>query len=140
LHNAKEAVVTRKDDALDLERRLNDKEFSSEDRDRFIVEKLVDYIHELRPLLQKAEREEEFLSEEVKAEDGDISIETIISTRGRTSQSGSTDGESYLNYRSSMRAWDICNGYFEDVAGAVFEKESARPEDNPVDPAGRFNE
>jgi len=137
LHNAKEAVITRKDNALDLERRKTEKQFSSGDRDRFIVEKVVDYIHELRPLLKKAGREEDFLSEEISsAGTSTVTIDDVIDSRGRIEQESETE---YLNYRASMAAWDICNQYFEDVAGVVFEQDSADPEQNPVDPAGRFN-
>jgi hypothetical protein len=137
LHTAKEAVITRKDNALDLERRKNDKQFPPQTRDRFVVEKVVDYIHELRPLLKKVGREDEFCSEIVTFGGGEVSIGEIIERRGRAPDQSETE---YLPYEASMAAWDICNEYFEDVAGAVFEQESASPDQNPVDPAGRFNE
>jgi len=138
LHTAKEAVITRKDNALDLERRKTDKEFSSADRDRFIVEKVVDYIHELRPLLKKQERAEEFLEETVTTDGGqEVTIQEVIDRRGRLTDGTEAD---YLGYRASMAVWDICNQHFEQVAGVVFEQESAGREQNPVDPAGRFND
>lgn len=131
LHEAKEAVKQRKDDALELER-LN-REFTRGMRDRFIVEKVVDYIHELRPLLRKIDREEDFLSEEVAiVDDETVTVQDIISTRGELENG-------YLPYAASMDAWDICNDYFENIAGAEFEGE-VDPGQNPVDPAGRFHE
>lgn len=137
LHNAKEAVITRKDNALDLERRKTDKQFSTDDRDRFIVEKVVDYVHELRPLLRKADREEDFLDEDIEAGDVDsVTIADVMDDRGRVGDGGD---RRYLDYRASMAAWDICNQYFEEVAGVVFEQESTEPDHNPVDPAGRFD-
>lgn len=125
LHSAKEAVKDRKDDALDLERRS--RKFTAEDRDRFVVEKLVDYIHELRPLLSKGGRAEQFLDEEVRLRDGEtISLEEVLADRGAIIDDR-RDGESgereYLPYEASMAAWDVCNQYFEDVAGAVFEND-----------------
>lgn len=142
LHDAREAVKTRKDEALSLERR--NKKFSSEDRNRFIAEKLVDYIHELRPLLKKTAREDDFLNEEIDTVNSTrVTIELILENRGfvpETDDRHSSDGGRYIPYEASMAAWDVCNDYFEDVAGAVFEEDSASPSHNPVDPAGRFDE
>jgi len=145
LHNAKEAVKHRKDDVLELER-VN-RTFTAGQRDRFIAEKLVDYIHELRPLLKKIDREEEFLSEEVGTVNSTtVTIQSIIETRGYVSggdsgrYSDNTNPGECILYQASMAAWDICNDYFEDVAGAVFEESSPDPGANPVDPSGRFNQ
>jgi hypothetical protein len=133
LHDAKEAVKERKDNVLSIEQ--SNRQFNPRDRDRFVVEKLVDYIHELRPLLKKIGREEQFLDEAVETPVQDaVTIQSIINSRGYM---GDEDG--YLSYQASMAAWDVCNGYFEDVAGAVFEERSPEPEANPVDPAGRFD-
>jgi len=145
LHNAKEAVKRRKDDALELER-VN-RTFTADQRDRFIAEKLVDYIHELRPLLKKIDREEDFLAEEVGTVNSTtVTIQSIIDSRGYVSSgdtsrySDNTESGGYIPYEATMAAWDICNDYFEDVAGAVFEESSPDPGANPVDPAGRFNQ
>ena len=145
LHDAKEAVKTRKDESLQLER-IN-RSFTASQRDRFIAEKLVDYIHELRPLLRKAGREEGFLHERVgTVNEIDVTIESIIDNRGYipnddpNTQTDNSDSGTYIPYEMSMAAWNICNDYFEDLAGAVFEPSSPGPEGNPVDPAGRFNE
>lgn len=132
LHDAKEAVKRRKDNTLELQR-LN-RDFPAQQRDRLVAEKLVDYIHELRPLLRKTEREKDFLAEEVDGSNGEsVTIQSIMESRGYVSGN-------YISYSVSMAAWDICNSYFEDVAGVVFERNSPDPSNNLVDPAGRFNE
>jgi hypothetical protein len=147
LHNAKEHVKTRKDTLLHREQQQRGRAWTADKRDRFIAEALVDYIHELRPLLKKNDQEDEFLSEEVGAVNSTmVTIETIVDGRGYIPKNGSAnrygigeDSGMYLPYQYSMVAWDICNDYFEDVAGVVFEQQT-EPGENPVDPAGRFNE
>jgi len=146
LHNAKETVKTRKDTLLHKEQQKG-RVWTADKRDRFIAEALVDYIHELRPLLKKNEQEDDFLSEEVGVVNNTtVTIGTIVDGRGYIAKNGSAnrygigdDSGKYLPYQYSMVAWDICNDYFEDVAGVVFEQQT-EPGENPVDPAGRFNE
>lgn len=141
--DAKEAVVERKDDAVELFR--ENKRFSRADRDRFVVEKLVDYIHELLPLLDEADLKDEFLSEDVgRLDDEPVTIEDIVDGRGYISDNArpwqrDADGR-YIPYQLSMDARHICDRYYKQVAGVTFEQNSTRPEDNPVDPAGRFND
>jgi len=118
LHSAKEAVTEMKDRALDRE--ATDRTFSAQRRDRFVAEKLTDYILELSSLLSRVDRDDEFLQRTVSYDGRDLTLQEIIDRRGRVVD----DGDDPIPYYISMQAWDICNRYFEQVAGAVFESGS----------------
>lgn len=135
LHDAKEAVKETKNAAVSNE--VIEEQIYPDQRDHIVAERVTDYIHELRPVLaEKSETAaEEFLSETVEFDGEAVTLQEIMLSRGRVGDDGA-----HLPYYASMQAWDICNGYFERIAGAVFEPGSAEPETNLVDPSGRFEE
>jgi len=139
LRDAKSDVKEMKDRAIMLAEDQSNESFWEEDRDRMVADKLVDYIHELRPSLSHGEdsHEKEFLSSSVSLEDGgEITIEEIATSRGRVDPD--SEDWRHLTYQEAMRAWDVCNDYLEKMAGVRFEN-GAGPDANPVDPASRLD-
>lgn len=139
LYDTREYVVTVKDQTMEW---VDDQDpngfrwFTERHQNRHVAEALVDHLAELRPVLKKAGREEEFLNEEIGTVAGEtLSIGDILRNRG---QVDTEDGRAYIPWRMSMDAYQETADYFEDVAGAIVEKGSDINA-NPVDPGGRFD-
>jgi len=131
LHDARERVIDIKNRALNIQQM--ERAFSAEKRDRYITERVVDYVHELRPLLEKQGTEDVFLSEEIGSVDGEsITMDRFAERRGRISTG---EGTRAIPYEASMEAWHICNSYFERVAGPEFE-DGSLPSDSGFDTTG----
>lgn len=118
LHDARERVRERKSKALSLEMRRRD--FSAQRRDRLVAEAAVDYINELLPVVKRKGDAEDFGSKTVDlGRDGEVSVEEFAQSRGTTDD----DGRVPYPYQVSMEIWNICNTYFEQIAGAEFEQQ-----------------
>lgn len=119
LYDAREHVRDVKNRAHRLE--ITERSVSKQRRDRIIAEALVDYIAELRPILDRRGDDEAFLEEEVETKNGtSITLGDIRTQRG---QINTDSGGRFIAYQTSMRAWDVANTYFEEIAGATFETE-----------------
>lgn len=126
LHDARDRVREIKDEAFRLEK--TERTVSERDRDQFVAEALADYIAELRVVLARRggdedSGDEEFLNETVMTRRealAEISIDDIRQQRGHVSIE---ERRVPISYETAMRAWDICNSYFEEIAGATFETE-----------------
>lgn len=128
LHDAKQAVIDSKDRAVNAT--VIEESISKPQRDRIVAEKLIDYVRELRPVLDKRTSDtdhketdaESFLEEDVTELDGEtITLRMIVDQHG---QIQTENNEGWIPYQVSMMAWDCCNTYFEEIGGAVFETES----------------
>lgn len=134
LHDARERVREMKNQVLD--RQLEDpRGFNEQIARRNVAEMVADYVLELRPILAQDEfdREEDFLNEPVRAGDTETTLEEFV----RRNWFGDEEAPPL---RVSMDAWDTCNDYLTDISGPEFESATTTPEDNPVDPANRFND
>jgi len=127
LHDARERVKEMKNNVLDQEAN-NPRRTDQSLARRNVAETVVDYILELRPILAQPElqREEEFLAEEIETVDGEP-----ITFQDLTKRNWFDDGN-VPSLRTSMRAWDLCNDYLEEIAGAMFE-ENSLPSDGSFD-------
>jgi hypothetical protein len=111
LHDARDRVVETKQTAVRIE--TLEREFTELQRDRLVHEDLLDYILELKAVLGREDQGrdiDEFLSETV----GDASVndvETLTTLLNKR-------GQDPPPYHISMQAWDICNSYLEELAGA----------------------
>lgn len=119
LHDAKDRVRELRDTTL--RREQFDRSFTKAQRDLFVAEAVTDYIDELEPLLDKIERADEFLEQEVATiNDETITLRDIQASRGTITIEDKTHR---IPYQASMDAWRECNRYFEQVAGVVFDEE-----------------
>lgn len=120
LHDARDRVVETKQTAVRIE--TLEREFTELQRDRLVHEDLLDYILELKAVLGREDQGrdiDEFLSETV----GDASVndvETLTTLLNKR-------GQDPPPYHISMQAWDICNSYLEELAGA--DLDTGLPED-----------
>jgi hypothetical protein len=126
LHDAKELVKQQKNTDLNKELQ-NPRKFNKQISRRNIAELLADYILELRPVLARLDREDEFLDEEVPNDDDDTIALNDIAYRPWYGEESTAP-----SIRTSMAAWDICNDYLEEIAGAMFESKGI-PLDNGFD-------
>lgn len=130
IHDAKERVLDVKSRAVQRAE-YSTTQFTDRQRDRLIAEAVVDYIAELEPVLQQNENWEAFASEPLYGQDVETTIEQFLQTRGTDPNEGYNP---YL-FSVSMKAWRVCNRYFEQVAGAEFEQGSL-PSETGFNPVG----
>lgn len=131
LYDAKERVRETKARALRMDI-LEDYSITETQRNRVIVEDLVDYIHELMSLLKdREEMLEKFRDESIDLDKHTaVTIDEIARTRGRKQNGARTPGVQLnrdgdpIDYRAAMEAWHVCNDYFEDLAGPDFKRSS----------------
>ena len=113
-----------------------DPHFYPEDRAEMIAHSISRYIAELQPMLRKAGKKEEFLQESVSIGELELTIEEISIRRGNvdlgTESSTRVDNkfgfteptepvEKYIPDEALLAIEQICNEYFEDLAGVVFD-------------------
>lgn len=120
LHDARDRVVETKQTAVRIE--TLEREFTELQRDRLVHEDLLDYILELKAVLGREDQGrdiDEFLSETV----GDASVDDVETLTTLLNKRGQDPPP----YHISMQAWDICNSYLEELAGA--DLDTGLPED-----------
>lgn len=124
LHDAKEFVREVKNRVI--ERETNDPRYDMNVGRRNLAEVVADYLLELRPVLRRNGLEEQFLDEEIDIGNGDpLTFRDFAQRPWYLDRDGNASFRNTTNdaptIRQSMRAWDICNDYLEEIAGAMFE-------------------
>jgi hypothetical protein len=132
LHDARDAVREVKDEAFRLERA--ERSIKPQDRDRFVAERIADYIAEVAVVVEQVGSEDldAFLETEVDShENNDREHVTLGEIRD---QRGLVGNRGVIHFATSMRAWSEVNRVFERIAGAQFESGSL-PSESGFNPA-----
>jgi hypothetical protein len=119
LHDARDAVREVKDEAFRLERA--ERSIKPQDRDRFVAERIADYVAEVAVVVEQVSTEDldQFLETTVAAdEENDREEVTLGEIRDRR---GLVGNRGVIHFATSMRAWSEVNRVFERIAGAEFE-------------------
>jgi hypothetical protein len=117
LHDARDRVTETQRNAVRIE--TIDRGLTATQRNRLVFVDLLNYIRELKAILgqDSPERHDEFMTEVVI--DGEGDGQTISGLLDRANDPPDT--------AVAMKAWEVCNEYLEEVAGA--EIDSGLPED-----------
>jgi hypothetical protein len=119
--------------------------FSDEELNAFLANAVVAFIDELESLLsaKNEERGEQFRTEEFGVVEGES--RTIAEFRDNRGQlEFAEDGETKsatAPQEASMAAFRVAHKHFDRlIVDNVFEEPSPSPEQNPIDPKGRFRD
>lgn len=113
-----------------------DQNYTQENLDRLVAEEVADLVTLLRAIERERDGDvEDFTGEQIELDGGGtVTVGDVANRRGQL-----PDENGYLPYQASMQAWSVCLQKLVELTSPGFTSE-ASPADNPVDPAGRFNE